>query len=157
METLHCTICANPIPEPRARRQTATCSEKCKNRLDTVRQHQREARKCPACLNPSTPEERTLFRAWRAHQGQISLIQVKRDRTLPNKEDMALALKRAARELGELKNTLVEQLAGNHVGTKIEALQNGSKERKQAEARLERVTTLIRDCEHWATPKAQRA
>lgn len=68
---LFCTICQEPIPPGRDQRQTATCSEKCKNRLDTIRANQRERRKCPHCLKPSTPDERQEFREWRASRGDL--------------------------------------------------------------------------------------
>jgi predicted nucleic acid-binding Zn ribbon protein len=46
-ETLHCIICQSRIDPVRARRQTSTCSEKCKNRLDVIRAHQRATTRCP--------------------------------------------------------------------------------------------------------------
>ena len=66
--TLHCTICTDPIEEKRARRNTATCSEACKDRLDFIRAKQRESKRCPHCLSPSTPEEREEFRIWRSQR-----------------------------------------------------------------------------------------
>ena len=71
-QTLHCTVCAKVIPETRATRQTATCSEKCKDRLDTIRKLQRQNRKCAYCLHPSSAEERELYRVWRAERGEIA-------------------------------------------------------------------------------------
>lgn len=68
---IFCTICTSQIPSPRDTRQTSTCSETCKNRLDAIRAEQRRSRKCTHCLSPSTPEERELFREWRASRGDV--------------------------------------------------------------------------------------
>lgn len=109
--TLHCIICQAPIPEARARRQTATCSEKCKNRLDTIRAHQRAAKRCPACLVPSTPAEREAFRAWRADRGDIkSSTLVKRDTSLPAKQEMRAAMLQAITALKSERDRLAEAL-----------------------------------------------
>jgi hypothetical protein len=73
-DEIYCVVCKHPIPGFRARRQTATCSEKCKNKLDVIRERQRAAKKCPACLHPSTPEEREEYRIWRAERGDIRSV-----------------------------------------------------------------------------------
>lgn len=157
LETLHCTICGSPIPEARSRRQTATCSEKCKNRLDVIRAHQRAAKKCPACLHPSTPQEREQFRIWRAERGDLrSKDQVKRDRTLPAKSDMRDAMKRAINALTDERDSLQAALNPENVlETKLGRLHVGFTEegRKQAEAKLERFTSVIRQCEWAIAPK----
>lgn len=159
-EILHCTICQKVIPETRARRQTSTCSEKCKNRLDVIRAHQRAAKRCPSCLSPSTPEERESYRLWRVDRGDLrSAGQIKRDRTLPSKTDMRHALQRAIYALTEQRDTLQAQLeASNALETKIEGKSAelsaaSEKQRRQAEYRLERLTTLIRVCEATIAPK----
>jgi predicted nucleic acid-binding Zn ribbon protein len=160
-ETLHCTICQAAIDPVRARRQTSTCSEKCKNRLDVIRAHQRATKRCPYCLNPSTPEERAAFRVWRAERGDLrSATKVKRDFTLPSKTDMRFVMMRAIHALTEERDRLTAALDPNNVlGTKTEAMAGGlsDKQRKQAAARLETVTTLIRDCEASIAPKAPAA
>lgn len=92
---LHCTVCREPIPASRAQRQTATCSEKCKDKLDAIRARQRAARKCSVCLHPSTPEERELFREWRASRGDISTaVRQERDGS-PDKKTLRAALREA--------------------------------------------------------------
>jgi predicted nucleic acid-binding Zn ribbon protein len=160
-ETLHCIICQSRIDPVRARRQTSTCSEKCKNRLDVIRAHQRATKRCPYCLNPSTPEERASFRVWRAERGDLrSATKVKRDFTLPSKTDMRHVMQRAINALTEERDRLTAALAPeNAVGTKAEGAPGHltAKQRKQAAARLETVTTLIRDCEASIAPKAPAA
>jgi predicted nucleic acid-binding Zn ribbon protein len=95
-EGLFCTICTDPIPSGRDQRQTATCSEKCKNRLDAIRAAQRAARKCSHCLHPSTPEERASWREWRASRGDLKRGATKGtvDRSGgPTKQELAVALR----------------------------------------------------------------
>lgn len=92
--SLYCTICQQAIPAERARRQTATCTEGCKNKLDAVRMEQRRSRKCAYCLHPATPEERELFRVWRAERGDVrSADPVKRDKATASKRDLERTLK----------------------------------------------------------------
>jgi len=108
--TIHCCICTAVIEEKRSRRNTATCSEKCKNKLDSIRAEQRRSKKCPHCLAPSSPEEREEFRKWRVNRGtkdggrlnvRSEAVQ-ERDRSLPPKRDMFFALKHAAKEVEKL-------------------------------------------------------
>jgi predicted nucleic acid-binding Zn ribbon protein len=94
---LHCTVCQKPISAERASRQSTVCGEKCKNKLAAIRAEQRRGRKCTVCLHPSTPEERELFRAWRAERGDITrAVPLSRDRSLPNKNILRKALREAA-------------------------------------------------------------
>jgi predicted nucleic acid-binding Zn ribbon protein len=67
-DTTFCTICQGAIPEGRSKRKSAVCSEKCKDKLDAIRERQRADTKCPMCLHPSTPEERADFRQWRVER-----------------------------------------------------------------------------------------
>ena len=93
---LHCTICRAPIEEKRARRQTATCGEPCKDRLDAVRKEQRRNTKCPSCLHPSSPEEREEFRLWRATRGDLRTAEfVPRDKSTAYKSELTKALRAA--------------------------------------------------------------
>lgn len=98
-DAMFCQICRALIPEKRRTRATSVCSEKCKNKLDGIRQRQRATRKCNLCLHPSTPEERAEFRQWRFERGDLkSAAKVVRDYTLPSKERIANEL-RAVRTL----------------------------------------------------------
>lgn len=104
-QPLFCTICGGEIAEPRRQRQTATCSEVCKNRLDLVRGAQRAKRKCPKCLHPSSPQERELFRRWRASRGDVKEIApIPRDRAMPWKRDLQRGLKASLAVIEHLMN-----------------------------------------------------
>ena len=105
---IRCSVCTRPIPAPRCYRNTQTCSEGCKDKLDAKRERQRAQKRCAACLHPSTPEERQDFRLWRADRAsrlgagrteldKISPVKQTRDHTLANKRDLVAALKSAIR------------------------------------------------------------
>lgn len=157
-DVIFCVICQDPIPEARARRQTSTCSEKCKNKLDAIRDRQRAARKCPLCLHPSTPEERAEFRLWRAQRGDVRTS----DRRAPgDKRDMERTLRRAIKALSGEKDRLKAQLdaqiapdgfSGPGMAIPDEGLPAHLRE---IAARVEMFTTLTRDAESVLTPKAQ--
>lgn len=129
-ESLYCVICRKQIDPKRATRPTATCSEVCKNRLDTIKANQRKARKCPHCLHPSTPEEREQFRLWRADRGEVrSTAPTQRDRTLPNKNLLMRALKSAVtqakhweEELRATLDTAEDEEARANLAAKLEKL-----------------------------------
>ena len=96
MTIVHCCICTAELSETRARRQTSVCSEKCKNKLDSLRAEQRANRKCPHCLHPSTPELRRKFRLFAKQIGDVKTDEpVRRDTTWPPKNELRVALKRA--------------------------------------------------------------
>lgn len=105
---LHCMVCLEPLSETRSRRPTSTCSEPCKDRLDTLRAEQRRSRKCPHCLHPSTPEEREEFRRWRASRGDVRGVEiVKREAGGAPKHLLRKALREAVGVLrGELDRIL---------------------------------------------------
>lgn len=109
---LHCTICQQEIPEARARRGTSTCSESCKNKFDRIRAEQRALRKCPHCLHPSTPEERSEFRVWRAERGDNKSAHPTgpRDHTLPNKNLILSTLRKATQALREERDAIQQAL-----------------------------------------------
>ncbi len=103
-DKLLCTICGSQIPEGRDRRQTATCSEPCKDKLDGIRARQRASRRCTHCLHPSTPAQREDFRLWQAERGMIKNAElIPRDHSGPTKRALKDAI-RGARET--LKATL---------------------------------------------------
>ena len=173
-DTLLCTICGNPIPEERARLQTATCSEPCKNKLDVIRAHQRASKKCPACLHPSTPEERAEFRAWRVDRGERASIQPDtRDHSMASKYRMRESLKKAATAIrGELQASKAQLEASRPLETKLEpgAEHPGdeSKEDRRARrvaeeaqdklrAKIERFTTLLSEIESLLPSKREAA
>jgi len=112
---LHCTICTTEIDAKRARRQTATCSETCKNQLDQVRIEQRRSKKCPVCLNPSTPEERQLFRIWRAERGDIrSAEPAKHDKGIGYRRELDRALRAAVALLEGERNNILASACTKH-------------------------------------------
>ena len=140
--TLYCCICTQPIPDKRATRQTSTCSEKCKNKLDAVRADQRRDRKCPFCLHPSTPEERLLFRAFMVSLGKRrSEVVTTRERT-PNETPRHL-LRKALREAMSLLEANLDHFpaldSGNAVETIPEAKGAGLKERVSREMLVEKI------------------
>lgn len=143
-ETLHCTVCQSAIPESRATRITATCSEKCKNRLDQIRIHQRQARKCPACLHPATPEEREAYRIWRAERGDIkTALKQNREYGGPNKREMRQALRDAARAIRILLERLeVSQPTPNPSDASCPAPEAGNGHIKNAANLLARLKDL---------------
>lgn len=62
--TMHCVVCAGPIPPDRPK-LAVTCSKECtKARKDYWRSKQ-DARVCRYCMKPSTPEQRLAFQQWR--------------------------------------------------------------------------------------------
>lgn len=174
-DALFCVVCTNPIPEGRNRRQTATCSEKCKNRLDTIRAHQKASKRCPACLHPSTPEERAEFRAWRAQRGDIRSPEIiKRDTILPNKGKMKEAMQRAINALQSEADRITAELAPqepqeelpppgpeneNQAYRKQSRARRGLSETQRAKLqnRLDRLTSVISQCERMITPKGEAA
>lgn len=93
-DKLFCSICTAEIPEARARRRTQTCSEKCKNKLDAIRERQSADRKCPLCLHPSSQEERASFRQWRVSRGELkSAVAVPRELVFSAKHKLRDALR----------------------------------------------------------------
>jgi len=109
IDPIFCTVCTNQIEPKRARRQTATCSEKCKDKLDAIRARQRDDRRCPHCLHPSTPGERAHYRKWRVACGDVQTVdQVKRTGELPFKRDLMKALKGSLRLLEEDRARIIE-------------------------------------------------
>ena len=130
--TLHCTICTRAIPEGRDRRQTATCSETCKNRLDEIRAQQRADRRCPACLHPSSPEERDEFRLWRAQRARNapgeagrsldvrSPVREPRDGSTASRRALASGLRQALKALDDLVK-LVSADEGENLNPSLEA------------------------------------
>jgi hypothetical protein len=101
---LFCMVCQAPLSESRARRpQTSVCSERCKNKLDTERARQRQQKKCPHCLAPSTPEERLEFRAFRKSRGDVKNdVPQKRDTAWPPRTLLQTTLRAATRDLEAL-------------------------------------------------------
>lgn len=154
-DALYCAICRALIPEKRRTRNTATCSEKCKNKLDTIRANQRKARKCPHCLHPATPEEREAFRIWRAERGDIrSANQVKRDSTLMPKNEMREGLKTAVR----LAQAELEWLGAWKVAHGLNSIADATNdtetaEFEYAEKRIGLLTTFVSRAEYLITPR----
>lgn len=68
---LHCTVCTTVIPAERIVRESVTCSAGCANELRNIRRRQRDLKKCRFCNQPSTPEERKLFKQWIESQGKL--------------------------------------------------------------------------------------
>ena len=98
--TRFCTICRDAIPEKRATRNTATCTEKCKDALDQIKIEQRRLKMCPHCLHPASPAEREEFRRWRADRGNVKSAEpVRRDGSIAHKQDLERALKAAVKLL----------------------------------------------------------
>lgn len=144
-DAMFCQICTQPIPEKRKTRSTSVCSEKCKNKLDGIRQRQRASRKCPLCLHPSTPQERAEYREWRVSRGDLkSATVITRDYTLPNKTEMAQRLKSVKLFLEHERADLQAQLqaeADKPVGTVLQALADPEK----LQRKLEKLNIQIRD------------
>jgi predicted nucleic acid-binding Zn ribbon protein len=92
-DILFCTICNGRIPEGRMTRQTATCSEPCKDKLDAMRARQRANRKCPHCLHPSSPEEREEFRLWRIDRRDVKQLKESRGNGMVPKAMMVNTMK----------------------------------------------------------------
>lgn len=119
LQMLHCMICRRQIPAGRDQRQTATCSEKCKDRLDAIRANQREQRKCSHCLKPSTPQERAEFREWRASRGDLKrgAAKVTIDRSgAATKQDLFLALRAVLPLLVEEKDRILAENPSSEMG-----------------------------------------
>lgn len=144
-DALFCTICQDPIPEGRATRQTATCSEKCKNKLDTIRANQRKARKCPYCLHPATPEEREEFRLWRQNRGDRKVAFEPRERTGATKHQLRDALKAATRHLSRFDDLLGHLIATPALEGFLGHFPRGLKSREDLTNRLERVRLGVRE------------
>lgn len=144
-ETLFCQICQQPIAEPRAQRQTSTCSEKCKNRLDTIRANQRRVRKCPYCLHPGTPSEREEFRKWRESRGDSKVAFQPRDRTGTTKHDLRDAVKSATGHLEHVNDLLAFLAADPAMQTLLKRLPKGFRSREDIEKRLGRVRSRVQD------------
>jgi hypothetical protein len=64
-ETLYCVMCGETMSEERKKKRSITCSDSCaKERTRYL--HRRVARKkCRYCMQPATPDEIKLFKAWR--------------------------------------------------------------------------------------------
>jgi predicted nucleic acid-binding Zn ribbon protein len=69
-DEIFCTICKKTVPEDRVLRQAVTCSKECARTLKNLRRQKRDQKKCRYCAMPSTPEERQLFKAWRAQSSR---------------------------------------------------------------------------------------
>lgn len=145
-QTLHCTICQEPIPDARARRQTSTCSEKCKNRLDAIRAHQRASKRCPYCLHPSTPEEREAFRLWRVERGEVrSANKYNRDAALPPRQAMVRILRKAILAIAEERDRVKAHLEAENPLQANAGAGNGHS--GEALDRVDKLTSLIAECE----------
>ena len=143
-ETLHCAICTRAIPEARAMRQTATCSEKCKDRLDTIRANQRRNRKCTHCLHPSTPHERALFRKWREANGDLKVADsAPRDRSLASKQLLREGLQSALHHLRLQADRLASQIASEALQTDLKAYYGGYETRAEAQKALETLRARV--------------
>jgi hypothetical protein len=106
---LYCTVCRAEIEPSRARRQTATCGEKCKDDLDQIRILQRRRSRCPKCLHPSTEAEREEYRRWRASRGDIRHSEpVQKDTSISNRRDLQRALKGAVALLEEERDRIAD-------------------------------------------------
>jgi hypothetical protein len=109
ISSLYCTVCRIEIEPSRARRQTATCGEKCKDQLDQVRILQRRDRKCPHCLHPSNNAEREEYRRWRASRGDRRHSEpARKDTSISNRRDLQRALKAAVALLEEERDLIAE-------------------------------------------------
>ena len=107
--SLYCTVCRMEIEPSRARRQTATCGEKCKDQLDQIRILQRRRSRCPKCLHPSTDAEREEYRRWRASRGDIRHSEpVQKDTSISNRRDLQRALKATVAMLVDERDRIAE-------------------------------------------------
>jgi predicted nucleic acid-binding Zn ribbon protein len=64
-ETIYCVICKKPVPEDRVMLKAVTCSTAHTTQLANLRRRKRDTKKCRYCQQPSTLEERKLFKLWR--------------------------------------------------------------------------------------------
>jgi hypothetical protein len=60
-----CVVDGVEVPADRKKRRSITCSDACATIRNNYLRDRKELRKCKYCGNPSTPEERDEFRAWR--------------------------------------------------------------------------------------------
>lgn len=64
-EKIFCVMCKNEVPVERLKRRSITCTDAC-SKARTRHLHRRvDRKKCRYCMQPSTPEERADFKAWR--------------------------------------------------------------------------------------------
>lgn len=61
---IHCCMCGEPIGHDRPK-MALTCSDACRDARKNYRRSRQDQRACRYCLQPSTPEERKQFQAWR--------------------------------------------------------------------------------------------
>lgn len=62
---MFCVMCSTEVPLERKRKRSVTCSDDCSKKRGNYLRERKELRKCKYCNQPSTPEERDDFRAWR--------------------------------------------------------------------------------------------
>jgi hypothetical protein len=59
-----CVVCGTVVPDDRKRRRSITCRDLCAKQRNAYLRAKAESRKCKYCNQPSTPEERRLFKQW---------------------------------------------------------------------------------------------
>jgi hypothetical protein len=63
-----CVVDGKEVPPDRKKRRSITCSDACAAARNSYLREKKELKKCKYCSQPSTPEERTDFRLWRAER-----------------------------------------------------------------------------------------
>ena len=64
-EKIFCVMCKNEVPADRLKRRSITCTDECA-KARTRYLHRRVAKKkCRYCMQPATPSEQAMFKAWR--------------------------------------------------------------------------------------------
>ena len=62
---LYCVVCQTELTEDRILRKAVTCSKAHATELKNARRRRRDNHLCRLCYQPSTEEERRLFKQWR--------------------------------------------------------------------------------------------
>ena len=63
---MFCVVDKNPIPHSRVKLGSITCSTECAKKRRRQQMKLMEQTECKYCRRPSTPEERTRYKRWRA-------------------------------------------------------------------------------------------
>lgn len=72
-----CVVCGGVVPDDRKHRRSITCSDACAKTRNAYLRARAEAKRCKYCSQPSTPEQRDDFKAWRRERRAKMLADLK--------------------------------------------------------------------------------
>jgi hypothetical protein len=96
---VYCVVCGDVVPEDRKRRRSITCRKECADARNAYLRARVEAKKCKYCAQPSTPEQREDFKAWRRARNAQALAAKKAAKVAEGDEAWAAAKKAAKPEM----------------------------------------------------------